>query len=87
MVTRRERFEIIIKTTKGEMVSEVATGKKQKWWEKKHNPAEIIPENIYRLREGTIDELYIKYKQQYGHIEWSDFTDYTRELLKQKIMI
>ena len=63
------------------------TGKKDNWWIDKHNPNNDIPKNIYLLGKGTIQQLHIEYIKNYGHIEWSDFINYTRELIKQKIMI
>jgi hypothetical protein len=39
------------------------------------------------LGKGTIQELYDEYITNYGNIERSDFINYTRELIKQKIMI
>lgn len=87
MIHPIERIEIIQKINNGEMVSETVTGKKENWWIDKHNPNNEIPTNIYLLGKGTIKELHTEYINKYGNIEWSDFINYTRELIKQKIMI
>jgi len=87
MINPSERIEIITKIIDGEMVSETFTGKKDNWWIDKHNPNNEIPKNIYLLGKGTIQELHIEYIKNYGNIEWSDFINYSRELIKQKIMI
>jgi hypothetical protein len=87
MINSNERNEILTKINNGELVSETFTGKKECWWKDKHNPNNKIPKNIYLLGKGTIRELHIEYIKQYGNIEWSDFINYTRELIKQKIMI
>jgi hypothetical protein len=87
MINPSERIKIIKKIIDSEMVSETFTGKKDKWWIDKHNPNNEIPKNIYLLGKGTIQELHIEYIKNYGNIEWSDFINYTRELIKQKIMI
>lgn len=92
MVSPSERLEIIQKINRGEMVSETATGIKENWWMQKHHPESEIPKNIYLLgqgtnKKGTIQELHIEYMNTYGIIEWSEFINYTRELIKQKIMI
>jgi hypothetical protein len=87
MISPSERIEIIKKINNGEMISETITGKKQRWWIDKHNPNNEIPKNIYLLGKGTIQQLHIEYIEIYDNIEWSDFINYTRELIKQKIMI
>lgn len=87
MILPSERNEIIQKINTGEIVSETFIGKKNNWWIDKHNPNNNIPKNIYLLGKGTIQELHIEYIKNYGNIEWSDFINYTRELIKQKIMI
>ena len=87
MINPSERIEIIQKIYNGEMISETFAGKKERWWVNKHNPNNEIPKNIYLLGKGTIQELHIEYIKNYGTIEWSDFINYTRELIKQKIMI
>ena len=87
MVNPCERIDIINKINIGEMVSETTLGKKEGWWIKKHNPDNEIPKNIYLLGKGTIKELHIEYIKKYGNIEWDNFINYTRELIKQKIML
>jgi hypothetical protein len=78
MINPNKRIEIIKKIMDCEIVSETITGKKDNWWINKH---------IYLLGKGTIKELHIEYIKNYGNIEWNDFINYTRELIKQKIMI
>lgn len=87
MINPSERIEIIKKINGCVIVSETFTGKKEHWWIDKHNPNNVIPRNIYLLGKGSIRELHIEYNKNYGNIEWSDFINYTRELIKQKIMI
>ena len=87
MVNPNERLDIINKIDSGEIVSETSNGKKQCWWTDKHNPNNEIPKQIYLLGKGSIEELHIAYIRNYGNIEWSDFINYTRELIKQKIMV
>jgi hypothetical protein len=87
MIHPNERIEIIKKIIDGEIISETFTGIKYNWWINKHNPNNKIPKNIYLLGKGTIQELHIKYIKKYGNIEWKHFINYTRELIKQKIMI
>lgn len=85
------RWVILQKCNNKEIVSETQTGKIQDWWFKKHNPDNDIPRNIYLLGSGTIDELCVRYNDTYGHkygyIAREDFIDYTRELIKQNIML
>ena len=87
MVTTSELLDITKKINNGELMSETIQGKQKDWWINKHNPTNEIPQNIYLLGKGTIQELHTKYVNKYGIIEWSDFIDYTRELIKQRIMI
>ena len=87
MVNQADRMNIIQQIDSGVIVSECATGQKQEWWTKKHYPKNEIPKNIYLLGEGTLRQLYEQYQSRYGIIEWDDFIGYTRELIKQKIMI
>jgi hypothetical protein len=87
MIDPDERNEIIQKINNGEMISETITGKKENWWLHKHNPNNEIPKKIYSLGSGTIKELHIEYIKKYGDIQWDEFINYTRELIKQKIMI
>jgi hypothetical protein len=87
MVTPNERFNIIEKINNVELVSETIIGNNQDWWLKKHNPDSDIPRNIYLLGNGTIEELHKKYIIKYGSIEWDEFINYTRELIKQNIML
>ena len=87
MINPSERNEIIQEINSEKMVSETVTGKNQHWWTDKHHPNNNIPKHIYLLGKGTIQELHIDYSKNYGEIEWSDFINYTRELIKQKIMV
>lgn len=87
MTSLVERTNIIEKINNEELVSETITGKKQEWWLKKHNPDNNIPKNIYLLGNGTIKELHYKYTIRYERIEWAEFINFTRELIKQQIML
>ena len=87
MINPNDRIEIIKKINSEEMVSETIAGKKERWWIDKHNPNNEIPKNIYLLGKGTIPELHSEYIKIYGNIAYNDFINYTRELIKQKIMI
>ena len=86
MINPHERIEIVRKINSGEMISEFTDGEENLWMNK-YNPNNRIPTNIYLLGEGTIEELHIKYIENYGNIELSDFIVHTRELIKQKIMV
>lgn len=87
MTNPDKRFIIIQQINNEELISNTKTGKRQKWWLIKHNPDNEIPKNIYLLGNGIIYQLHEKYKQHHGYIEWEDFIDYTRELIKQNIML
>lgn len=87
MVDTQTRNTIIENINSGLIESECLTGKKQKWWLKKHHPDNQIPKRIYELTDGTIKELYDKYVVKFGAIDWAVFICYTRELIKQKIMV
>jgi hypothetical protein len=84
MVTADERKIIIDNIDTGNLVSECAAGIKNKWWKNKHHPDKDIPKNIYLLGDGTIQELHYRYRE---NIAWSEFINYTRELIKQGIMV
>lgn len=86
MTNSNKRLDIIQKINKKELISECITGKKQEWWLKKHNPNNEIPKNIYMIGRGTIKEIYDKYITKYGIINFSEYLNYTRELIKQHIM-
>ncbi len=81
-----ERFRVIQQINNKTLVSECFTGKKLKWWTGKHHPDNEIPKNIYLLGSGTLSELHHAYIQKHGVIEWSEFINYTRELIKQEIL-
>ena len=88
MVSVNERNLIIAKIDSGEFKSECITGIKNKWWENKHHPDKEIPKNIYLLGEGTIQELHRRFREKlHCEIDWADFINYTRELIKQGIML
>lgn len=88
MISPAERYTIAQKCKQEELVSETIPGKKQKWWLNKHNPDNEIPKNIYLLCErDTIKELHDKYTTNCGMIGWTEFINYTRELIKQNIMM
>ena len=82
-----KRYEVIQKIYNEEIVSETIAGQTQKLWLIKHHPDNDIPKNIYLLGQGTIEELYNKYIIKYRMIEWSEFINYTSELIKQTIML
>jgi len=87
MIGVDERNAIIERIHRKELCSETVTGQQEEWWLKKHHPDNEIPRNIYLLGQGTINELYTKYQITYGLIEWNLFINYTREMIKQKIMV
>jgi hypothetical protein len=88
MVSVNERNLIIDKINSGEITSECTAGIKNKWWENKHHPDKEIPKNIYLLGDGTIQELHRQFREKtMMDIEWSEFINYTRELIKQGIML
>ena len=87
MISPANRYIITQKCKQQELVSETIPGKKQKWWLNKHNPDNEIPKNIYLLGEGTIEELFNKYRINCRMIERKEFINYTRELIKQNIML
>jgi hypothetical protein len=87
MIHPSERYAILQRIHRKEIVSETVVGKTQEWWLKKHNPDQDIPKHIYLLGQGTIRELYDTYTNQYGAMEWEEFINYTRELIKQNIMV
>jgi len=87
MVHPTERYAILQRIIRKEIVSETAAGKAHEWWLRKHNPDQDIPKQIYLLGQGTIRELFDTYTNQYGAIEWEEFINYTRELIKQNIMV
>ena len=64
------------------------SGHKADWNHKKHHPEKKIPTNIYLLGGGgKHDDLFKQYLEKYGEISKKDFNDYTRELIRQRIMI
>ncbi len=90
MVTPEERNSIIksIDTTLSNILELNMTDRKTtNFWKKKHYPTLEIPTSIYLLGNGTRDELHQKYKETYGYISRQEFTNYLRELIKQKIAI
>jgi len=87
MVNPAERMNIIQQIDTSVIVSECATGQRKEWWTKKHHPENEIPKNIYLLGQGTVRQLYDQYHSRYHTIEWDEFIGFTRELIKQKIMV
>jgi hypothetical protein len=87
MVPPVVRNIIIERINSGQLVSETKSGKESKWWLIKHHPDKEIPLHIYLLGDGTIKEIYEKYILKHGFIEWRIFINYTRELIKQNIML
>lgn len=88
MVSPEERKSIInsIDTTLSNTLELNMTDRKTtNFWKKKHYPTLEIPTNIYLLGNGTRDELHQKYKDTHGYISRQEFTNYLRELIKQKI--
>lgn len=87
MVNPNARF-IIIEQIKNR---KIVPNTKRDWWKKdeKHDPKGIIPTRIYLLGNGTIQQLYEKWCDEYEdeYISLHDFKDYTRELIKQGIMV
>ncbi len=84
MVNPNERF-IIIEQIKNR---EIVPNTKRDWWKKdeKHDPKGIIQTRIYH---GTIQQLYEKWCDEYEdeYMSFKDFKDYTREMIKQGIMV
>lgn len=87
MTNSNSRYIIIEKINNKELFSNDISGKRLNWWLNKHYPDNEIPKNIYLLGNGTIKELYERYIKKYNYIEWTEFINYTRELIKQTIMI
>lgn len=83
MVAPFIRNEIMDKINK----KEIESNKRTVLWKGKHYPDKEIPTKIYLLGNGTIDELYEKYKNKYGYITKHNFYGYTREMVGQQIMI
>lgn len=81
-----ERIRVIQQINNKTLVSECFTGKIMKWWTDKHHPDNEIPKNIYLLGSGTLSQLHNAYLQKHGVIEWSEFINYTRELIKQELL-
>ena len=87
MVSEEDRARIVEQINNGQLESECSTGIRQKWWTDKHHPMNEIPDSIYKLGQGTIKELHEMYCQKNTPLLWEEFIDYTRELVKQKIMV
>jgi hypothetical protein len=87
MTSPANRASIIKKINNSEMVSETVRGQKEEWWTDKHHPDSEVPKNIYALGSGKIDDLHKAYVAKHGAMEYAEFINYTRELIKQKIMI
>lgn len=87
MVSPNVRKKVVERINAGELESETITGYCKRWWKTKHHPDKEVPTNIYLLGNGSPEELYIKYITKYGYIEHRVFLNYTRELIKQQIMI
>ena len=95
---KKKEYKMISNSGRNERIEEIDSGKrkpptkqgiKERYWEegKKHHPKAEIPTRIYLLGNGTIKELYKRYCNIYGNIDWKSFIGFTRELIKQKIMI
>jgi hypothetical protein len=88
MICPNHRVEIISNINNGQTIGATTkTGLEKIWWLNKHHPDNSIPKNIYLLGNGTVEELFTKYVRTHEHIEWKDFKDYVRELIKQGIMV
>jgi hypothetical protein len=87
MVPPSVRNEVIERIDAGELESETVTGYRQGWWKNKHHPKQDIPTKIYLLGNGSPEDLYGKYIAEHEYINHGEFLDYTRELIKQGIMI
>ena len=90
MVSPMIRSDIIEKINNGIVVSlfEIPpAGIKADWTHKKHYPENEIPTRIYLLSGGKIENMHQTYMRKYGEISWEDFRNYTRELIRQGIMI
>ena len=90
MVSEEERNKIIknIDNTKSNNLELTITQRKTtNFWKTKHYPKNEIPTNIYSLGSGNRYELYVKYKEKYEYIDFTEFTNYLRELHKQKIAL
>jgi hypothetical protein len=62
---------------------------KKNAWKKKHHPDKAIPRDIYLLGEGTMDNLFEKFKEKYTEYTEtkSEFKNYLRELKQQGILV
>ena len=90
MVSPLRRSDIIEKINNGSFVPlfEIPTaGIKGQWLHKRHNPENEIPTRIYLLGGGKIQHMHQTYMRKYGDISWEDFRNYTRELIRQGIMV
>jgi len=93
MISPSERNDIIEKINNHILIPETRSVREKNMWKikHKHHPDQDIPTNIYLLGKGTIDELKSKYIKKYGNIKNINhmyrFKDFTREMIKQKIMI
>ena len=87
-VTTTERMNVIADINTGNLRSECKSGKINKWWTCKHHPNEEIPKNIYLLGGGmTLKSMHEQYQNEHNtSIEYKEFLDYTRELIKQGIL-
>jgi hypothetical protein len=85
-ISFNERELIIGKIDNNELDSPVKSGQKKKWWKKKHYPGKPIPTLIWSIFQGTKDEYYNQYLT-FGYISREDFSDYFRELIRQKIIV
>ena len=85
-ISSNERKLIISKIDNNELDSPVKSGQEKKWWKKKHYPGKPIPTLIWSIFQGTKDEYYNQYLT-YGYISREDFSDYFRELIRQKKIV
>lgn len=95
----KKTYSMVSRNTRQSIISAIDSGRydycqgfcvagvKNQWWKKKHYPSNKVPSQIFSLKSGTIKELHLKYLSKYGTISWTDFRNYTRELIKQGIMV
>ena len=89
MVDPMFRNDIIEKIDNGSFLPLLPpAGEKADWTHKKHYPENKIPTRVYLLGGGKLEHMYQKYIRKYGdEIKLHEFKNFTRELLRQGIMI
>ena len=91
MVDPMFRNDIIEKINNGSFLPVLPpAGETADWTHKKHYPENKIPTRVYLLGGGKLKHMHQKYLRKYGEtefIEFKEFQNFTRELLRQGIMI